>query len=661
MIYHVHIFFYVMIEFPERYSVLVIGPPGVGKFEYFLTLVKEFLKNREKVVFITTEHSPTEIIERLKIDINKEDIVFIDLYSYSSQKKFFHEKNLIVDNPANLNLITLNIEKAKKIIGTPMRIFFDSLSTLFLYSRESEINRFFTMLISRVKTQYGSIFCSLQKGMHDEKIVAALKHAVDCVIEMEFEEVEGETLRKMRIFYAKGIKYEPNWMFYKISDSGIIFKEKEEKIYVKKRISRKVIFAALISLLFIFSLTFLNFTKENEFKEKKEIKEIIGIRGIKVLNVIDSKAPNKGWLVISTKYYNISINLDKSYYMLYDNLNKKNVLIYNDTVENPTDMLTGSDFGFADYDGNNKVPFSTTALHDKDGLEYEIVSYSEDKGYVLIKTYGWDFKSLDISEGYDVEAESYFLVFSEKPYYIEAVKLYNLQTLGYAPKIEYRNPDAVVKTWVIRGDYEYLTIRGGDYEHLNKILWMKYYKLQRLGNMRKLFHAGSASFAPMFPDHILIGDKLDGGIIFSLPKGKFRYREELGARGDQIALEFVLSIEKPEKAVAFALEPVSTEAFFYDIEEFHRVKGYKESMQEICKRYGIEDCPEEPLDAHEWDVKMFAVAVSLVKDWYSPEKNDVKEDAIKIAESALKDFYIYEDLIYNAMVGSKPLVAKAVV
>ncbi len=84
----------------------------------------------------------------------------------------------------------------------------------------------------------------------------------------------------------------------------------------------------------------------------------------------DPKAPNKGWLTMENPYMRIDVNLDRPYYLLYDKINKKDILIYNDNVENVVDMLTGCDIGFADLDADNKVPFSTTAINDMDGIDY---------------------------------------------------------------------------------------------------------------------------------------------------------------------------------------------------------------------------------------------------------------------------------------------------
>lgn len=657
------------LSFPEAYSVLLIGKPGVGKLDFLVSLAKDYLSKGEKIAFITTERSPKEIkgiFRKYGLEIDEyegKSFIFIDLYSYSAQEKY--EKALTIDNPANLNLITLNLEKAKTKIGILNRVFFDSLSTLFLHVKDAEITKFFGVLNSRIKTSKATLFTTLQEGMHEEKTVIALKHLVDANLEM--------TKGKISVVFARHIEL-PNEFYFDVAKGIISFEKpvvkpleevKKEKVEFKAKplLIGTLAVLALLAFFFVFHHPSTEKKVETSTKQGQEIKiekqNILSMRDgeLVLYNMKDAKAPNKGWLVADAKYYKISINLDKSYYLLYDKLNDLDLIIYNDTVKSITDMLTGSDMGFADYDGTNKLPFTSTAIHDKDGITYSIITSNENEGFVLISTQGWDVTPLEMTQGYDAEGQIFFGIFSNKPYYIEAVQVYNLQDLGYMKKIDYRNPDAIVKTWVINGEYDSLSIFGGDYNHMNKHLWLDYYKVQTLSPIRKPFHAGSASISLMFPDHILIGNKLDGAVIFSLPKGYFRFDTDKGAKGAQVALEFVINVDKPVKAVAFTAEPVSREAFLYDIKEFSTVQGYNESMQEICKRYGL-SCPPNPLDAHDWEYKRFAYVITLVKDWYNPELNEVKEDAWKIAEQGVSDFYKYETLIYNQMVSSKPLVAK---
>ncbi|MEE8403014.1 MAG: ATPase domain-containing protein, partial [Candidatus Hydrothermarchaeaceae archaeon] len=205
--------------FPLHYTVLLAALPGVGKFEYCVSLAKHWLEKGENVVFIATEKSPDRIKEKmgaLGLDIEKYEgkkFVFIDIYSHSTKEKY--EKGLYVDNPANLNLISVNLDKAAEMVGKPAKIIFDSLSTLFLHAPDAEIKKFFRTLNSRARAEYGLIIYTMEEEMHEPRTVIALKHLVDCVMEMRFDE-EDRLKRQFRIAYAKDIIYPPDWFEYKI-------------------------------------------------------------------------------------------------------------------------------------------------------------------------------------------------------------------------------------------------------------------------------------------------------------------------------------------------------------------------------------------------------------------------------------------------------------
>jgi KaiC/GvpD/RAD55 family RecA-like ATPase len=199
------------------------GPPGVGKFEYCLYLIKSYLEKGESVVLITTERSPGEIKDRAKnygLDLAQHEnksLVIIDCFSWSVGSKY--EKGLNIDNPANLNEININIEKAIGMLERPVRIILDSLSPLFLHNSPGMMTKFFQVLTSKVKTEYGFILHTLQEGVHDPQIVNTLIYLVDGFLQMKFEE-EDHLVRKFRVHHLKGIPSDPVWVTFRIGKKG---------------------------------------------------------------------------------------------------------------------------------------------------------------------------------------------------------------------------------------------------------------------------------------------------------------------------------------------------------------------------------------------------------------------------------------------------------
>lgn len=227
-----------MKEFPQNYSVLVAGPTGIGKFEYCLDLVKHYLEKGEKVVFITTKMASSAIRDRmvqagLKMEDYEKDLIFIDASSEPSEES----KELFVTNPANLNMISINLSKAVQTIGSPVRVIFDSLSALFLHVGEGEIKNFVRTFSSRIKKEYGFIIYTLQDEMHSSQTVNALNYLVDAVIEMRHEEAHVRK-RKFRVLFAKGIEHNPDWFEFDVGVKGFVIKE-ERPPKIEKPIKRE--------------------------------------------------------------------------------------------------------------------------------------------------------------------------------------------------------------------------------------------------------------------------------------------------------------------------------------------------------------------------------------------------------------------------------------
>jgi hypothetical protein len=366
------------------------------------------------------------------------------------------------------------------------------------------------------------------------------------------------------------------------------------------------------------------------------------------------RAPKKGWLVIENPFYMININLDHSYYMIFDKMRDKDILVYNDTVKSEIDMLTGCDLGFGDHAGDNPIQYATTGLHDIDGIEYEIAYVDRNRGFVLIDTEGWDTLQEDPGKGYDVEAEVMFGIFANKPYIINAVELSNLQRMGYVYPTPFKDPDEIVQSWVLIDEYRYTCMEGGD--NSNGDMWgppLLYNVTSISRTERKPWHVGSVAFSKMFPKHILLGNKIGGGIIFSLPDGKFRFDDSLGVYGDQVVGEFIMNVEEPQKAISFTVNPVNELLFFYDFVEFNTVNGYQDLMEHTCERYGLV-YPNGTLDAHNWKTKRYAYVITLVDQWYDGDANQVSDETWTLADEGIEDFYFYQERISMEMEKTTP-------
>ncbi|MFQ5800467.1 MAG: RAD55 family ATPase [Candidatus Hydrothermarchaeales archaeon] len=219
--------------FPERYSVLLIGPPGVGKREFCLDLVHYYLKKGEKVVFLTTEMSP-EDLEKSGKAIGAEfstyasNLYYVDCYSWSLRqvpRSTTQKHNVIrITNPENLNEIIVKAERIMGIFGSKVRVVFHSLSPLFLYNEAKDVIKFVQLFTTRVKEDGSFIFATAQEGVHSPSTVNTLKYLMDGVMEMRFHEEKGLE-RQIRPHHLKDIPADSTWKPFTIDKKGFIIKE----------------------------------------------------------------------------------------------------------------------------------------------------------------------------------------------------------------------------------------------------------------------------------------------------------------------------------------------------------------------------------------------------------------------------------------------------
>ncbi len=204
-------------RFPTNYAILLTGPPGVGKFEFVISQVREALRAGERVVFVTLDMQPNEIRSRakaLRLDLESvegKSLVFVDCYSATSSERpepVPAKKTYLVSSFSNLEGIGMAMSKAAQDLGTPVRVFFYTISTLFLHNSTQAIAKFFQIVTSRVKTNMGFIMYAVHDGVHDPMTMNLLRSLVDGVVEMRFTE---SMEREVRVHHMRGFQVDPSW------------------------------------------------------------------------------------------------------------------------------------------------------------------------------------------------------------------------------------------------------------------------------------------------------------------------------------------------------------------------------------------------------------------------------------------------------------------
>ena len=176
----------------EKTNVLVIGPPGNEKVALALRFIESAGESGDGMVYITTDVSPSELEEKsakIKDMVNK-DLLFIDCYSWTLGQQHSTRSDIVVPGPSALNDLSIGIAQAMQKLFKPekkLRVVMHSLSTLLLYNNPEVVYRFTQITGARLKNSNATTLFLLEEGMHDEKVVATIKHLVDAVIEVKNE------------------------------------------------------------------------------------------------------------------------------------------------------------------------------------------------------------------------------------------------------------------------------------------------------------------------------------------------------------------------------------------------------------------------------------------------------------------------------------------
>jgi len=202
---------------PPNSASIIVSPPLSGKKEFLYQHLIQSLKNKEPVVFLSTDASSEDVKKELvknKIFYGASGnmLKFIDCYSQQAGNNVEDTSDTKrVPGPLALNEISIaiaQIEAEFYKISPKHKIIFDSLSTILMYSNPQMIGRFIQVLIAKIKNAGGSVLFTLEEGMHDPKDMVTIEHLMNAIIHVKKEK------NKIRI-KAEGIKGFEEWSEFK--------------------------------------------------------------------------------------------------------------------------------------------------------------------------------------------------------------------------------------------------------------------------------------------------------------------------------------------------------------------------------------------------------------------------------------------------------------
>lgn len=215
-------------ELPKGYFLMLTGPPSIGKGTFVGQYAYQGVLQDESAVYIVTDTPPSEerkIMRRFGWDTTQHEeegiFRFVDCYSWRSGGPF--EDKYYITDPANLTDVMMEIDRALRGLKPPVRMIFDSFSSIAWMSSTSTATRFLQSLNGKIKkNDYNGIY-TVEEGMHDSVTMATLRAQADGIFEMKLEEKEDGLHRYFRIFSIRGLPSSTRWIPWIITKKGVQF------------------------------------------------------------------------------------------------------------------------------------------------------------------------------------------------------------------------------------------------------------------------------------------------------------------------------------------------------------------------------------------------------------------------------------------------------
>lgn len=210
----------------ERSTTLLYGPPFIGKEVLAKLWIMTGLQQKIPGILVLTDVSSFDMRRQLAemdpryAEYEKAGLIhFVDTYSKSIGASDTHPTTEYVDGLVNFNAVSLAVNNAeRKIIGQHAnhRVLFTSVSTLIAYTNGQTAFRFLQVLVGKTKAAGATNLLVLERGMHQDAEVEAIKHLTEGIIEFK-----SETGKNLLHVEGAGLTDNRGWVDYKFSDKTL--------------------------------------------------------------------------------------------------------------------------------------------------------------------------------------------------------------------------------------------------------------------------------------------------------------------------------------------------------------------------------------------------------------------------------------------------------
>jgi KaiC/GvpD/RAD55 family RecA-like ATPase len=199
--------------YPDRSTILVVGPPGIGKealgywFTYAGLIQNDFC-------LYNTRLSSKEVLQDVKaFNVDFSQRVPFWFSSSGGQLKF---------DVNDLSGLSYNIKDIlKKNSDRRIRAVTDVLSSLLMLNQPDTVYKFLTQLFADVKQYDSVVLATVEEGMHPPNVLAAMQQLFDGVIELKLYEEGLRVIPLLRIRKMRGVPPQPGYYNFVFSKNGM--------------------------------------------------------------------------------------------------------------------------------------------------------------------------------------------------------------------------------------------------------------------------------------------------------------------------------------------------------------------------------------------------------------------------------------------------------
>jgi circadian clock protein KaiC len=197
--------------YPNRSTILVVGPPGIGKEALGYWFATSGLAEGDFCLYVT----------RLAVSEVKEDIGAFGGDVRAEPVWMAEQGGQMKSDITDLAGLSNRIKETLRDSGTGrrVRVVTDVLSSLLMLNPPDTVYRFLSQLLAEVKRYDVVLVATLEEGMHPPQVQAAMEQLFDGVMELRLHE-DGLRVRPLlRIRKMRGMPPQPGYFLFSFAGS----------------------------------------------------------------------------------------------------------------------------------------------------------------------------------------------------------------------------------------------------------------------------------------------------------------------------------------------------------------------------------------------------------------------------------------------------------